>query len=75
MALHVTERIASGELAPDTPLPAERRLACEYGVSLGSARHATYLLHSRGFVVTIRSKGTYIARDAQQKAEQRLQTA
>lgn len=58
---HLAGRIESGELAPNTPLPSERRLAVEYGVSLGTARHATRLLRYRGFVRTIRSKGTYVA--------------
>jgi GntR family transcriptional regulator len=58
---HLAERIESGDLAPNTPLPSERRLAQEYSVSLGTARHATRLLRYRGLVVTIRSKGTYIA--------------
>ncbi|WP_236793302.1 winged helix-turn-helix domain-containing protein [Amycolatopsis sp. GM8] len=61
MANHLAGRIESGELAPNTPLPSERRLAEDYGVSLGTARHATRLLRYRGLVVTIRSKGTYIA--------------
>jgi GntR family transcriptional regulator len=61
MAEHLAARIKAGELAPNTPLPAERRLADEYGVSLGTARHATRLLRRRGLVITIRSKGTYIA--------------
>lgn len=30
-------------------------------MSLGTARHATELLRRRGLVVTIRSKGTYVA--------------
>lgn len=61
MADHLTARIESGELRPNTPLPAERRLAAEYGVSLGTARHATQILRDRGLVFTIRSKGTFIA--------------
>jgi DNA-binding GntR family transcriptional regulator len=58
---HLAARIVSGDLAPNTPLPSERRLAQEYSVSLGTARHATRLLRFRGLVKTIRSKGTYIA--------------
>ncbi|WAL65322.1 winged helix-turn-helix domain-containing protein [Amycolatopsis cynarae] len=61
MADHLAARIRAGELAPNTPLPSERRLADEYGVSLGTARHATRLLRRLGLVVTIKSKGTYIA--------------
>jgi GntR family transcriptional regulator len=61
MAQHLAARIEIGELPPNTPLPSERRLAAEYGVALGTARHATRLLRIRGLVVTIPSKGTYVA--------------
>lgn len=61
MADHIAARINAGELAPHKPLPAERRLAEEYGVSLGTARRATELLRERGLVVTLRSKGTFVA--------------
>ncbi|HVW43531.1 MAG TPA: GntR family transcriptional regulator [Amycolatopsis sp.] len=62
LAKQLTERIESGEFPPNAPLPAEGQLALEYGVSLGTARHATRLLRERGLVITIRSKGTYVAR-------------
>ena len=61
VADELAARIKSGELAPHTALPSERCLALEYGVSLGSVRHATRLLRFRGLVVTVRSKGTYVA--------------
>lgn len=60
MANHLAERIRSGELKPGTPLPAERRLAEEYGVSLGTSRRATELLREWKLVVTLRSKGTFV---------------
>ncbi|HJQ47802.1 MAG TPA: winged helix-turn-helix domain-containing protein [Amycolatopsis sp.] len=62
LANQLAERIESGEFPPNTPLPAEGQLAHEYGVSLGTARHATRLLRDRGLVVTIKSKGTYVTR-------------
>lgn len=61
MADHLARRIKRGDLPPDTRLPAERRLAQEYGVSLGTARHATELLRSKGLVITVPCKGTYVA--------------
>lgn len=64
MANHLASRIAAGELPDRKPLPNERRLAEEYGVSLGTARHATRILASRGLVVVVRSKGTYVIGDA-----------
>jgi GntR family transcriptional regulator len=60
MADHIAGRISAGELTPNEPLPAERRLADDYGVSLGTARRATELLRSRGLVLTLRSKGAFI---------------
>ncbi|TVT36397.1 winged helix-turn-helix transcriptional regulator [Amycolatopsis rhizosphaerae] len=61
LADQLTERIKSGDLPPMAPLPAERNLAAAYGVSLGTARHATRVLRKRGLVITVRSKGTYVA--------------
>ncbi|WP_435159522.1 GntR family transcriptional regulator [Amycolatopsis sacchari] len=53
-------RIESGELPANTPFPAERRLAAELGVALGTLRHATQLLRDEGLVVTVPSKGTFV---------------
>nr|WP_179775738.1 winged helix-turn-helix domain-containing protein [Amycolatopsis endophytica] len=61
MAHHLAERIERGDLRSGAPLPAERRLAAEYGVSLGTARHATQILRDWGLVFTVRSKGTYVS--------------
>ncbi|WP_285491170.1 winged helix-turn-helix domain-containing protein [Amycolatopsis taiwanensis] len=61
VAEHLARRIAAGELALNTPLPAEVRLAQQYGVSLGTARRATELLRERGLVVTLPCKGTFVA--------------
>lgn len=58
MAEHLANRISSGELTPHTLLPAEKKLAFEYGVALGTARRAIRLLQRRGLVITIRSKGS-----------------
>src|SRR5437764_13563985 len=62
MANHIKKRIEAGELKFNKPLPAERRLAQEYGVSLGTARRATEELRSWGLVFTLRSKGTFVGR-------------
>jgi DNA-binding transcriptional regulator YhcF (GntR family) len=73
VANHVTIRIADGDLAPNTALPAEQRFAWEYGVSLGTVRHATELLRRRALLVTVRSKGTYISTTAPQAATEILE--
>lgn len=61
VAAHIEGRILDGTLPAHGMFPSERHLADLYGVSLGTARHATQQLRRRGLVVTVRSKGTYIA--------------
>jgi len=61
MADHLAARIEAGELPPNTRLPAERDLAADYGVALGTARRATAVLRERGLVVTVPVKGTFVA--------------
>lgn len=60
VAAHLEQRIRSGELPPNRPLPSEKGLSHEYGVSLGTSRHAVRLLSFRGLVKVIRSKGVYV---------------
>lgn len=58
LANHIERLIKSGFV--QKRLPAEKRIADEYGVSLGTARRATELLRERGLVVTLRSKGSFV---------------
>jgi GntR family transcriptional regulator len=60
VADHIEARITAGELTPGTRLPAERDLAAEYQVALGTARRAVDELRRRGLVVTLPAKGTYV---------------
>jgi GntR family transcriptional regulator len=60
LADHLGRLIITGQLPPNKPLLAERQLAQEHGVSLGTARRATQILRERGLVVTVRCKGTFV---------------
>ncbi|MFD2415426.1 winged helix-turn-helix domain-containing protein [Amycolatopsis pigmentata] len=60
LADHLARMIIGGEIPPNKRLPAEPRLANEYGVSLGTARRAIEELRLRGLVCTLRSKGTFV---------------
>jgi GntR family transcriptional regulator len=62
VADHIAARIAAGELAPGTRLPAERALATEYGVAVGTARRAVRELSSRGLVRVLPGRGTFVTR-------------
>jgi DNA-binding GntR family transcriptional regulator len=68
MADHITARITVGDLSPGARLPAERDLAEEYAVSLGTARRATAELRERGLVITIPVKGTYVTDRSQSES-------
>lgn len=60
VAAHLEARIRAGELRPHDVLPAERDLAHDYNVALGTTRAAVRLLQHRGLIRTIRSKGSYV---------------
>jgi DNA-binding GntR family transcriptional regulator len=60
VADHIAARIRAGGLAPGARLPGERDLADEYQVALGTVRRAIEELRSRGLVVTLPAKGTFV---------------
>lgn len=60
VADHIAARIEAGELTTGSRLPAERDLAADYQVAVGTARRAVEELRDRGLVVTLPAKGTYI---------------
>ena len=61
LAAILRDEIASGRLAPDSPLPSESRLMQEHGISRDSVRKAVTILREEGLVVTVKGKGTYVA--------------
>ncbi|GAA2318622.1 hypothetical protein GCM10010234_76120 [Streptomyces hawaiiensis] len=56
----IAGKIASGELAPDRPIPSENHLADEYGVARLTARRAAQELRERSLIVTVRGKGSFV---------------
>jgi GntR family transcriptional regulator len=54
-------RISSGRWPPGSPLPSQRELADEFGVSLMTLRQALQLLIDDGLVDTRHGSGTYVA--------------
>ena len=57
----VAGMIEAGTLVVDRPIPAESRLAEEYGVARLTARRAVRELRERGLVYTVQGKGTFVA--------------
>ncbi len=54
-------RIASRDWPPETPLPPQRELADEYGVTIMTLRQALQLLAHDGLIETRHGSGTYVA--------------
>jgi DNA-binding GntR family transcriptional regulator len=61
VADHIAARIEAGDLVRGARLPAERDLAADYQVAVGTARRAVQELRDRGLVVTLPAKGTFVA--------------
>ncbi|MER6416280.1 GntR family transcriptional regulator [Streptomyces humidus] len=59
----IAGKIASGELAPDRPIPSENHLSDEYGVARLTARRAAQELRERGLIVTVRGKGSFVVEE------------
>lgn len=54
-------RILSGELEGRDRVPSESDLMREHGVARGTARRALKLLRDEGLVVTLASRGSFVA--------------
>jgi len=60
MAAVLRAKIESGELGRLDPLPSEKTLQQEYGVSRDTARRAIEQLRDEGLVFTIPQRGSYV---------------
>jgi GntR family transcriptional regulator len=61
IAAQLRERIERGALAADAPLPPQRALSREFGVTLMTLRQAVDLLKREKLVVTRQGVGTFVA--------------
>lgn len=59
------DRIAHGQLPPGRKLPAEDRLADEYGVGKDTIRDALAQLRSEGLIRTVNRVGSYVREPAE----------
>ncbi len=61
LAAELGERIQSGVMAPGDALPAERKIAEQFGVSRVTVRRALEQLVSEGLIETRQGSGTYVS--------------
>jgi len=61
LAAILRDRIASGDLAPDRPLPSYMTLMQEHGVARGTAAKAVRVLVDEGLVRIVPGRGAYVA--------------
>ena len=57
----IQKRIESGQWAPGSRIPAERKLAAEFEVSLGTTRKAILNLVAEGYMYRVQGRGTIVA--------------
>ncbi len=62
LAMILVGRIASGEIT--RRLPSENTLMQQYGLALGTVRHAIAVLRDEGVVFTTPGLGTFVAQKA-----------
>jgi GntR family transcriptional regulator len=67
IAAILREKIASGELAPESRLPSRLDLAHEHSVSQETVAKAIRILRDEGLVFTVPGYGTFVAEDAGHK--------
>jgi len=57
----IAAAIASGEYAPDDPIPSLRQLQQQSGLSMATIQHAIRVLVDEGLVYAVSGRGTFVA--------------
>ncbi|GLW65780.1 hypothetical protein Arub01_40240 [Actinomadura rubrobrunea] len=57
----IKKRIDAGLLKPTRPIPSEKQLCQEFGVSRVTARRAVAYLREQGLIYTVPQRGSYVA--------------
>ena len=65
---YLAARIASGDLAPGSRLPAERDLADQWGIAYQTVRRTMRELRERGLVTSVVGKGTFVRPEGERPA-------
>ena len=68
----ILQRIENGELKPNDPIPSEKELIKQYGLSRTTVRQAINELVREGYIYRQQGKGTYVSRPKMQHGLRKL---
>lgn len=72
IVLEIERYVALGILKPEEQIPPIREMATELGINPNTVKKAYSILETKGVIVTISTKGTYIAYDTQKIVEEKV---
>ena len=72
IVLEVERYVALGILKPEEQIPPIREMATELGINPNTVKKAYSILENKGVIVTISTKGTYIAYDTGKIVEEKI---
>lgn len=61
LADQIREKIASGEFAPDEPIPSLNQLSQESGLAVKTVQHALQVLKDEGLIYAVPGRRTYVS--------------
>lgn len=64
--------VALGILKPEEKIPSIREMATELGINPNTVKKAYSILETKGAIVTLSTKGTYIAYDTKKIIEEKI---
>lgn len=72
IVLEIERYVALRILKPEEQIPPIREMATELGINPNTVKKAYSILESKGVIVTISTKGTYIAYDTKRIVEEKV---
>lgn len=72
IVLEIERYVALGILKPEEQIPPIREMATELGINPNTVKKAYSILETKGVIVTISTKGTYIAYDTKKIVDEKI---
>lgn len=72
IVLEVERYVALGILKPEEQMPPIREMATELGINPNTVKKAYSILENKGVIVSLSTKGTYIAYDTRKVVDEKI---